>query len=88
VTVVTLSRFNPLFLKFLYDEEFNNVYTLPRIIRTINSRRMSCVEHVPRMGEKTNIYTDMLGKSEGKRPLGRPGRKWGDRIKMVLRERE
>jgi hypothetical protein len=52
----------------------------------IKLRRMRWVGHVSRMGEKRNAYRTLLGKSEGKRPLGRPRRKWVDNIKMDLRE--
>jgi hypothetical protein len=88
VTVVTLSHFNLLFLYVLHDEEFNNLYTLLRIIRMINSRRMSWIEQVSRMREQRNVCRDMVGKPEGKRPLARPGRKWEDNIKLVLMEKE
>jgi hypothetical protein len=50
------------------------------------SRRMRCARHVARMEEKRNAYRILVGKSEGRRPLGRPRRKWVDSIKMYLRE--
>jgi hypothetical protein len=52
----------------------------------IKSRRMRWAGHVARMGEKRNAYRILVGKPEGKRPLGRPRRRWVDNIKMVLRE--
>jgi hypothetical protein len=52
----------------------------------IKSRRMRWAGHVARMGEKRNAYRILVGKLEGKRPLGRPRRKWVDNIKMDLRE--
>jgi hypothetical protein len=52
----------------------------------IEPRRMRWVGHVARMSEKRNAYTILMGKSEGKRPLGRPRRRWVDNIKMDLRE--
>jgi hypothetical protein len=52
----------------------------------IKSRRMKWTGHVARMGEKGNAYRILLGKPEGKRPLGRPRRRWVDNIKMGLRE--
>jgi hypothetical protein len=52
----------------------------------IKSRRMRGAEHVARMGERRNAYRRYLGKREGKRPLGRPRRRWVDNIKMDLRE--
>jgi hypothetical protein len=56
------------------------------IIRVIKSRRMTWAGHVARMGEKRNAYRILVGKPEGKRPLGRPRRRWVDNIKMDLRE--
>jgi hypothetical protein len=52
----------------------------------IKSRRMRWAGHVERMGEKRNAYTILVGKPEGKKPLGRPRRRWMDSIKMDLRE--
>jgi hypothetical protein len=52
----------------------------------IKSRRMRWTGHVARMGEKRNAYKILVGKPEGKRPLGRPRRRWVDNIKMDLRE--
>jgi hypothetical protein len=56
------------------------------MIRVIKSIRMRLVGHVARMGEKRNAYRILVGKPEGKRPLGRPRRRWVDNIKMDLRE--
>jgi hypothetical protein len=50
----------------------------------INSRRMRWAEHVARMGEKRNAYRMLVGKPEGKRPLGRPRCRWVNNIKMDL----
>jgi hypothetical protein len=52
----------------------------------IKSRRMRWAGHVERMREKRNAYRILVGKPEGKRPLGRPRRRWVDNIKMDLRE--
>jgi hypothetical protein len=52
----------------------------------IKSRRMRWAGHVARIGEKRNAYRILVGKPEGKRPLGRPRRRWVDNIKMDLRE--
>jgi hypothetical protein len=57
----------------------------PNIIRQIKSRRMRWAGHVARTGER-NVYKVLMGKPEGKRPLGRPRRRWEDGIKMDLRE--
>jgi hypothetical protein len=61
-------------------------YSLPSIIRIIKSRRMKWAGHVVRMGEKRNAYRLLVRKPEGKRPLGRPRRRWIDNIKMYLLE--
>jgi hypothetical protein len=70
----------------LHNEEFHYLYTYARIIRIIKSRRMRFAGHVARIGEKMNMYRLLVGKTEGKRPLGRPRRRWIDNIKMDLLE--
>jgi hypothetical protein len=55
----------------LHKEELLNWYSLPSIIRIIKSRSMRLAGHVARMGEKRNVYRLLVGKQEGKRPLGR-----------------
>jgi hypothetical protein len=55
----------------LNNEELHNLYSSPSIIRIIKSRRMRWAGHVPRMGEKRNVYRTLVGKPEGKEPLGR-----------------
>jgi hypothetical protein len=55
------------------------------LLRIIKSRRMRWTGHVARMGEKRNTYRILVGKPQGKRPLGRPRRRWVDNIKMDLR---
>jgi hypothetical protein len=70
----------------LHNEELHNLCSSPSIIRMIKSRRMRWAGHVARMGEKRNVYRLLLGKPEGKRPLGRPRRRWMDNIKMDLLE--
>jgi hypothetical protein len=67
-------------------EELRDLYSSPSIIRIIKSRRMRWVGHVARMGEKRNAYRLLVGNPEGKRPLGRPRRRWVDNIRMDLRE--
>jgi hypothetical protein len=66
----------------LHNEELHNLYSSPSIIRIIKSRRMRWAEHVARMGEKRDVYMLLVGKPEGKRPLGRLRRRWVDNIKM------
>jgi hypothetical protein len=56
----------------LHNEELHDLCSLSSIIRVIKSRRMRWVGHVARMGEKRNAYKLLMGKSERKRPLGRP----------------
>jgi hypothetical protein len=70
----------------LHTEELHNLYSSPSIIRIIKSRRMRWTGHVAQMGEKRNVYRLLIGKPEGKRPLGRPRRKWMDNIKTDLLE--
>jgi hypothetical protein len=70
----------------LHNEELHNLYWSPSIIRMIKSRRMRWAGHVAWIGEKRNAYRILVRKPEGKRPLGRPRRRWEDNIKMDLRE--
>jgi hypothetical protein len=60
----------------LYNEELIDLYSSPTIVRVIKSRRMRWAELVARMGETRNVYRVLVGKSEGKRPLGRPRRRY------------
>jgi hypothetical protein len=70
----------------LHNKELHKLYSSPNIIRMIKSRRMKWAEQVARMREKRNAYRILVGKPEGKRPLGRPRRRWMDNIKIDLRE--
>jgi hypothetical protein len=70
----------------LHNEELRDLYSSPSIIKIIKSRRMRWADHVARMGEKRNAYGLLVGKPEGKRPLGRPRRRWVDNIRMDLGE--
>jgi hypothetical protein len=60
----------------LHNEELNDLYCSPNIVRVIKSRRMRWAGHVARMGGNRNAYRNLVGKSEGKRPFGRPRHKW------------
>jgi hypothetical protein len=68
----------------LHNKELCDLYSSPSIIRIIKSRRMRLAHHVARMGKKKNAYRLLVGKPEGKRPLGRLRRRWGDNIRMDL----
>jgi len=68
----------------LHNEEINYLYCSPNTVRVIKSRRIIWEGHVARIGR--GVYRALVGKSEGKRPLGRPRRRWEDRIKMDLQE--
>ncbi|KAJ4450634.1 hypothetical protein ANN_02063 [Periplaneta americana] len=70
----------------LHNTELHALYPSPGVIRYIKSRRLRLVGHVARMGESRNAYRVLVGRPEGKRPLGRPRRRWEDDIKMDLRE--
>jgi len=62
----------------LHNEELNDLYSSPSIVRVIKSRRMKWAGHVARMGEERGVYRVLMGKPEGRRPLGRPRRRWVD----------
>jgi hypothetical protein len=70
----------------LHNEELRDLYSSPSIIRIIKSMRMRWAGHVARMGEKRNAYRLLVGKPEGKRPLGRPRCRWVDNIRVDLGE--
>jgi hypothetical protein len=65
----------------LHNEELHNLYSSPDIIGQIKSRRMRWAGHMARMVEGRNVYRVLVGKPEGKRPLGRPRHRWEDGIK-------
>ena len=70
----------------LHNEELNDLYSSPNIVRVIKSRRMRWAGYVARMGEVRLVYRVLVGKPEGKRPLGRPRHRWVDNIRMDLQE--
>ena len=70
----------------LHNEELSDLYSSPNIVRVIKSRRMRWAGHVACMGEERVAYRVLVGKPEGKRPLGRPRRIWVDNIRMDLQE--
>jgi hypothetical protein len=70
----------------LHTEELNDLHSSPTIMWVIKSTRMRWARHVARMGEESGVYRVLVGKPEGKRPLGRPRRRWEDNIRMDLQE--
>jgi hypothetical protein len=70
----------------LHNDELHSLYSSPNIVRMIKARRLRWAGHVARMGEGIGVYRLLVGRPEGKRPLGRPSRRWDDNIKLDLRE--
>jgi hypothetical protein len=70
----------------LHNKELNNLYSLPNIVRVVKSRRMRLAGHVARMGKERGVHRVLVGKPEGKKPLGRPRRRWEDNIKMDVQD--
>jgi len=64
----------------LHNEELNDLHSVTNTLRVIKSRRMKWTGHVTRMEEKIGVHRALVGKPEGKRPLGRPRRRWEDNI--------
>ena len=69
----------------LHNKELSDLYSLPNIVRVVKSR-MRWAGHVARMGQGRGVYRVLVGKPEGKRPLGRPRCRWEDNIKMDLQQ--
>jgi hypothetical protein len=70
----------------LHNDELHSLYSSHNVVRVIKSRRMRWLGHVARVGEGRGVYRVLVGRSEGKRPLGKPRRRWEDNIKLDLRE--
>jgi hypothetical protein len=68
----------------LHNEELNDLYSLPNIVRVVKSRRIRWAGHVARMGEESGVHRVLVGKPEGKRPLGRPRRRWGIILRWIF----
>ena len=73
-------------MRKLHNEELRDLYSLPNIVQVVKSRRMRWAGHVARMGEERGVHRVLVGKPEGKRPLGRPRRRLENNIKMDLQE--
>ena len=70
----------------LHSKELNDLYSSPIIVQAIKLRRMRWVGRVALMGESRGLYRVLVGKPEGKKPLGRPRHSWENNIKMDLQE--
>ena len=70
----------------LHNGELNDLYSSPSIVRVIKSRKMIWTGHLARMGEERGVYRVLVGKPEGRRPLGRPRRRCVNNIRMDLQE--
>jgi len=70
----------------LHNEELSDLYSSPNIVQVIKSRRMKWAGHVAHMGEERGVYSFLVGKPEGKRPRGRPRRRWVSNVRDDLQE--
>jgi len=70
----------------LHNEELNDLYCSPNIVRVSKSKIMRWADHLVRMGERIVVFSTLVGKPEGKRSLGRPRLRWEDNIKLDLQE--
>jgi hypothetical protein len=70
----------------LHNEELNDLYCSPNVVRVIKSRRMRWAGNVARMGERSGVYMVLVGKPEGKRPIGRPRHRWEYNVQIDLQE--
>ena len=70
----------------LHNEELHSLYCSPNIVRVFKSRRLGWAGHVARMEEGRSAFRILTGKPTGKRPLGRPRRRWENNIRMDLEE--
>lgn len=70
----------------LHNEELHGLYDSPDVVKIMKSKRLRWAGHVARMREKRRLYSILVGRPDGKRPLGRPRRRWEDNIRRDLRE--
>ena len=69
-----------------HNEELNDLYSSPNIVWVVKSRIMRWAYHEARVGERRDVYRVLVGKPKGKRPPGRPKRRWENNIKMDLQK--
>ena len=72
----------------LHNEELNDLYCSPSIVRVIKTRRMRWAGQVARMGKKRGVYRVLVGKPEGNRPLGSPRHRWDIILSWIFRKRD
>jgi hypothetical protein len=70
----------------VHNDELHTLYSSSNIVKVIKARRLRWAGHVARMGEGRDVYRVLVGRHKGKRPVGRPRRRWEDSIKLDLRE--
>jgi hypothetical protein len=70
----------------LHNEELYDLYSSPNTVQLMTSRRMRWTGHVACMGQRRGVYRVLVGKSEGKKLLGRRRHRWEDNIKMDLQK--
>jgi hypothetical protein len=70
----------------LYNEELNDLYSSPNIIRVIKLRRLRWAGHVAHMGERRDAYRVLVGRREGKRPLVKPRHRWDILLRWIFRK--
>jgi hypothetical protein len=85
-TLIKFIIITPKSVFILHNEELNDLYCSPNLVRVIKSRTMRWTGHVARREEGRGVHKVLVGKPEGKRPLGRPRRRWEDNIKLYLQE--
>jgi hypothetical protein len=83
--IFSILKYSSLWRK-LNNDELHDLYSSPNIVRVIKSSGIRWAGHVASMGEGRGDYRVLVGRPEGKRPLGRPRRRWEDNIKMDLEE--
>jgi hypothetical protein len=81
-------NFSTIYARKLHNEELRDLYYLPNIVWVVKLRRMRWAGNVAHMAVGRGVYGVLVGRPEGKRPLGGPRRRWDDNIKMDLQEVE